>query len=60
VFASHQVGAAAMALGAGIVRDELGAYDAAWYVGGALCVVAGLLSLLVRARRVPALQPPQV
>jgi predicted MFS family arabinose efflux permease len=58
VFASHQVGAAAMALGAGIVRDELGAYDAAWYVGGALCVVAGLLSLLVRARRTaPVLQP---
>jgi predicted MFS family arabinose efflux permease len=50
VFASHQVGAAAMALGAGIVRDELGAYDAAWYTGGALCVVAGLLSLLVRGR----------
>jgi predicted MFS family arabinose efflux permease len=48
VFASHQVGAALMALGAGIVRDELGAYDAAWYVGGALCVVAGLASLLVR------------
>jgi predicted MFS family arabinose efflux permease len=52
VFASHQVGAAAMALGAGIVRDELGAYDMAWYAGGAICVVAGFLSLLVR-RRVP-------
>jgi MFS family permease len=52
VFASHQVGAAAMALGAGIVRDELGAYDVAWYAGGAICMVAGLLSLLVR-KRVP-------
>jgi predicted MFS family arabinose efflux permease len=51
VFASHQVGAAFMALGAGIVRDELGAYDAAWYVGGALAVVAGFLSLLVRKRQ---------
>jgi predicted MFS family arabinose efflux permease len=48
VFASHQVGAALMALGAGIVRDQLHAYDAAWYAGGALCVVAGGLSLLVR------------
>jgi sugar phosphate permease len=57
VFASHQVGAAAMALGAGIVRDELGAYDTAWYFGGALCMVAGMLSLLVRA--VPARQPQQ-
>jgi MFS family permease len=54
VFASHQVGAALMALGAGIVRDELGAYDAAWYAGGALCVVAGGLSLLISREPVPA------
>jgi MFS family permease len=50
VFASHQVGAAAMALGAGIVRDELGTYDMAWYAGGAICILAGALSLLVRKR----------
>jgi predicted MFS family arabinose efflux permease len=48
VFASHQVGAAAMALAAGVVRDSSGAYDLAWRVGGALCLVAGLLSLAVR------------
>ncbi|GAA1321689.1 MFS transporter [Pseudonocardia xinjiangensis] len=54
VFASHQVGAALMAFGAGIVRDELGTYDTAWYAGGALAVVAGVLSLLVRRVRVPA------
>jgi MFS family permease len=53
VFASHQVGAAAMALGAGIVRDELGTYDMAWYAGGAICILAGGLSLLVRATRRP-------
>ena len=47
VFASHQVGAAAMALVAGIIRDRLHTYDAAWYVGGALCLVAGVLSLAV-------------
>jgi MFS family permease len=52
VFASHQVGAAAMALAAGAVRDGTGAYDLAWQVGGALCLVAGLLSLAVR--RAPA------
>jgi predicted MFS family arabinose efflux permease len=52
VFASHQVGAAAMALVAGIIRDRLHTYDAAWYVGGALCLVAGVLSLAVgRTRR---------
>ena len=45
VFASHQVGAAAMALVAGIIRDRLHTYDGAWYVGGALCLVAGVLSL---------------
>ncbi|QJY50382.1 MFS transporter [Pseudonocardia broussonetiae] len=48
VFASHQVGAALMALVAGAVRDTVGEYDLAWQVGGALCLVAGLASLLVR------------
>ena len=51
VFASHQVGAAAMALGAGSSATGC-PYDVAWYVGGALCLVAGALSLAVgRARR---------
>lgn len=53
-FASHQVGAAIMALAAGIVRDELGAYDLAWYVGGGLCLLAGGLSLLVKRTPVTA------
>ncbi|MGH3586294.1 MAG: MFS transporter [Pseudonocardia sp.] len=48
VFASHQVGAAAMALGAGIVRDQSGAYDAAWFAGGAMCVAAAVVSLMIR------------
>lgn len=48
VFASHQIGAALMALAAGIVRDHLHSYDAAWYAGGALCLAAGVLSLAVR------------
>jgi len=47
VFASHQVGAATMALAAGIVRDQLHAYDAAWFAGGALCVLAGGLSMAI-------------
>lgn len=54
VFASHQVGAALMALGAGVVRDELGSYDAAWFLGGGLCLLAGVASLLVRRAPVPA------
>jgi MFS family permease len=54
-FASHQIGAAVMALAAGLVRDHLGAYDLAWFVGGGLCLVAGGLSLLVR--RAPVVRP---
>jgi predicted MFS family arabinose efflux permease len=56
VFASHQIGAAAMALAAGVVRDSSGAYDLAWQVGGALCLVAGLLSLAVRREPVVSAQ----
>lgn len=54
VFAGHQVGAALMALIAGVVRDELGSYDLAWYAGGAVCVLAGVISLFVPRRRVVA------
>jgi predicted MFS family arabinose efflux permease len=52
VFASHQVGAALAATAAGVVRDEFGAYDLAWYGGGLLSVTAGVLSLLIARRRV--------
>ena len=60
VFASHQVGAALMALVAGIVRDELGSYDTAWFVGGALCVIAGVVSLFVPKSRAPLPMPDKV
>jgi predicted MFS family arabinose efflux permease len=52
VFAAHQIGAAAAALGAGVVRDVLGTYTYAWWGGAALCAVAAVLSIAVR--RVPA------
>jgi MFS family permease len=51
VFASHQVGAALAAFVAGVVRDELGSYDLAWYGGGLLSVLAGGLSMLVGRHR---------
>jgi MFS family permease len=54
VFAAHQLGAALMALAAGVVRDHLHTYDAAWYAGGGLCLVAGVLSLAVARSRAPA------
>ncbi len=54
VFASHQVGAALAAFGAGAVRDARGSYDLAWFVAGGLCVGAALLSLSIRPIRDPS------
>ncbi len=51
VFASHQVGAAVAAVGAGAIRDVNGSYDLAWFFAGGLCVVAALLSLAIRPIR---------
>ena len=48
VFASHQLGAAVAAAGAGWIRDMRGDYDLAFYVAAGLCVVAALLCLNVR------------
>ncbi len=47
VFASHQLGAAVAAVGAGAIRDLQGSYDTAWYLAGGLCVIAALLSLAI-------------
>ncbi|GAA3691485.1 MFS transporter [Nonomuraea antimicrobica] len=47
VFGSHQVGAAIAAIGAGLTRDHLGAYDLAWYAAGALCLLAAGMSLAI-------------
>lgn len=51
VFASHQIGAAIVASGAGVIRDLQGIYQLAWYLAGGLCAVAAVLSLRIR-------QPP--
>ena len=58
IFASHQLGAACAALVAGITRDALGSYDAAWYGGAVLCVVGAVLSLSIRRNRSVALVAP--
>jgi hypothetical protein len=39
-----------VALGAGMARDNLGSYDAAWYVAGGLCIVAAGMSYRCRQR----------
>jgi MFS family permease len=48
VFASHQLGAAVAAAGAGWIRDLQGEYDMAFYLAAGLCVVAALMSLSIR------------
>ena len=47
VLASHQIGAGLVALSAGLARDNLGSYDAAWYAAGGLCILAAGLSYLI-------------
>ena len=59
IFASHQLGAACAALAAGIVRDALGSYDAAWIGGAVLCAVGAGLSLSLSRRLAPALVPAE-
>lgn len=51
VFASHQIGAAAAAFGAGLIRDTFGEYTYAWWGGAAMCVIAAVLSIVVRRSR---------
>jgi predicted MFS family arabinose efflux permease len=47
IFASHQIGSAIAALGAGLLRDSTGSYTSAWLTAGGLCAIAAVLSLLV-------------
>ncbi|WP_169813376.1 MFS transporter [Nocardia vaccinii] len=56
VFASHQIGAALAATGAGIIRDLRGSYDLAWYIAGALCAIAMLMSGFIGGRAQPSIE----
>jgi MFS family permease len=51
IFAGHQLGAASAALGAGISRTVLQSYLPAFFVSGALCIIAAGLSLNLGSRR---------
>jgi MFS family permease len=51
VFAGHQVGAAFASIGAGILRDQLGNYNLAWYTAGLFCLGAAGLSMAMRTAR---------
>ena len=52
VFASHQLGAAIAAAGAGWMRDLQGDYDLAFYLAAGLCIVAAGLCANVRKAQV--------
>jgi MFS family permease len=48
IFAGHQIGAATAAFGAGFSRTEFSSYLPAFFVAGALCIVAALLVMSIR------------
>jgi len=48
IFAGHQIGAASAAFGAGFVRTEYSTYLPAFFIAGALCLLAAVLILTVR------------
>ena len=51
IFAGHQLGAASAALGAGISRTVLQSYLPAFFVSGALCIIAAGLTLRLGSNR---------
>jgi sugar phosphate permease len=57
VFAAHQMGAAAAAFGAGLVRTEFTTYLPAFMVAGVLCIVAAGMTLLLTPLRGPPAHP---
>ena len=53
VFACHQLGAAFAASAAGLVRDQLGNYNLAWYSAAVLAVLASVASLAITRAKKP-------
>jgi sugar phosphate permease len=53
VMAAHQVGAGVAALGAGVIRTQLGAYQLAFVTSGCMCLAAACMALAI-GRRGPA------
>jgi MFS family permease len=51
IFCGHQLGAAAAAFGAGLVRTELSTYLPAFFASGLLCLIAALLALTIAKPR---------
>ena len=54
IFAGHQLGAGVAAFGAGLSRTVYATYLPAFFVAGALCVVAALITLAISRPPKPA------
>jgi MFS family permease len=54
IFAGHQLGAATAAFGAGLSRTVLSSYLPAFFVAGALCLFASLITLAISRQPKPA------
>ncbi len=46
----HQVGAGLAALGGGIIRAQMGAYQLALVISGGMCLVAAVMALAIGRR----------
>src|ERR671910_31574 len=53
VFAAHQIGAAVVSVGAGVIRDTTGQYTTAWVGAACLCLGAAFVSTRVGRARQP-------
>nr|WP_235010678.1 MFS transporter [Arthrobacter sp. SLBN-112] len=51
VFAAHQLGAAAAAIAAGVLRDATGHYTYAWLAAAAMCTIAAVISATIHRNR---------
>ena len=54
IFTGHQLGAASAAFGAGLSRTVLATYLPAFFLAGALCIVAALIALAISRAAKPA------
>lgn len=50
IFAGHQLGAASAAFGAGLSRTLLGSYLPAFFISGAICVIAAALVITIQKK----------
>ncbi len=59
IFASHQLGAAAAAAVAGLLRTSLGSYTLAWWGAGVLCLFAAGMSMSIARSPVARAKVPE-